>query len=131
MEYDSRRRLERNQAGEPDKGGNRARFEKELFFLKSFAFARLLIIGAKDYQGLADFVASGNSHSRINPASVVNTLRAFEARYIPVVFALTPDDAAVMVENWVEFFVKSWEASNHRYEIRKKQDERKTTEEGA
>jgi hypothetical protein len=122
LEFDSVRRLEKNQAGESDKGGNRARFERELFVLRTFEFARLLIVGTTGYQGLFDYVATGRSHSRINPLSVVNTLRAFDARYIPVVFALTPDDAAIMVEDWATWFVHSWESSNKRYEIRKKQD---------
>jgi ERCC4-type nuclease len=68
--------------------GPRDRFEHELHRLRGFRFKRLLIVGNRED------IAAGRFHSRINPKSVLATIDTFEARYLPVVFAATPQEAA-------------------------------------
>lgn len=79
-------------------GENRARFERELHRLRGFQFARLLIVGS------VDDIERHEYRSRIEPKVVLNTLSAFEARYIPVVFQPTPTAAAMQVEKWAFWF---------------------------
>lgn len=76
-------------------GSDRKRFEGQLQRLRGYAFARLLIVGSE-----ADLVA-GNYRSNLKPLAAMNSLHAFEARFIPVVWAATPEDAARLVERWV------------------------------
>ncbi len=79
----------------------RERFCRELHRLRGHRFKRLLIIGSR-----AD-IEAGNYRSRIKPASVLNTLSAFEIRYeVPVVFAATPELAARLVERWAYYMAR-------------------------
>ena len=76
-------------------GVDRARFERELHRLRGFKFKRLLVVGTPEE------IAGHQYRSRIEPDAVINTLAALEVRYeVPVVFAATPDDAALWVEQW-------------------------------
>lgn len=76
-------------------GIDRARFERELLRLRSFRFKRLLVVGRQED------IEAGNYRSRIAPGSVIGTLAMIEHRYeVPVVFAATPEDAALLVETW-------------------------------
>jgi DNA excision repair protein ERCC-4 len=79
-------------------GSNRERFERELHRLRGFWFARLLIVGSE-----AD-VEAHRYASHINPNSVLHTVRAFEARYVPVVWAPCPERAGELVQNWAYWF---------------------------
>lgn len=82
-------------------GDNRARFERELHRLRGFRFKRLLIVGHQIE------VEQHRYRSATSPKSILSTLAAFEIRYdIPVVWATTPDDAAVLVERWVWWFAR-------------------------
>jgi len=81
-------------------GTNRDRFERELLRLRSYRFKRLLVIGERED------IAAGHYHSRIAPKAVLATLGAFEARYLPVVFAQTPEEGARLVENWCWYFAR-------------------------
>ncbi len=74
--------------------GERDRFERELHRLRGFRFARLLIVATPEAIRRHDYV------SNISPKAVLNSLAAWEARFIPVVFAPTPADAARLVEAW-------------------------------
>jgi len=75
-------------------GESRERFGRELHRLRGFRFARLLVVGTP-----ADIEAA-NYRSNIKPQSVLATLAAIEARYVPVVFAADPAAAASQVESW-------------------------------
>ena len=79
-------------------GENRARFERELHRLRGFQFARLLIVGS------VDDIVRHEYRSRIEPKVVLNTLSAFEVRYIPIAFAPTSAEAASQIEKWVYWF---------------------------
>ena len=81
-------------------GANRDRFERELLRLRGYRFRRLLVIGSRDD------IAAGRYHSKIAPKAVLATLGAFEARYLPVVFAATPQEAAALIEKWVWYFAR-------------------------
>jgi DNA excision repair protein ERCC-4 len=79
--------------------GNRERFERELHRLRGFRFKRLVIVGTERE------IRQGVTHSRINPASVLATLNAFEMRYdLPVVFCPTAEIAARKIETWAYWF---------------------------
>jgi DNA excision repair protein ERCC-4 len=76
-------------------GSNRERFEHELHRLRGYRFKRLLVIGTR-----AD-IEAGTYRSNIRPASVLGSLAAWEIRYdVPVVYAATADEGAVVVERW-------------------------------
>jgi ERCC4-type nuclease len=77
---------------------SRERFEHELHRLRGFRFKRLLVVGSRED------IAAGHYHSRIAPKAVLATLGAFETRYVPVVFAATPEEAARMIEQWAFYF---------------------------
>lgn len=81
-------------------GDNRARFERELIRLRGFWFSRLLIVGVPSE------ISTHRYRSNINPKSVLHSLAAFEARYIPIVWAATPEDGARMVEKWAFWFAR-------------------------
>jgi ERCC4-type nuclease len=81
-------------------GDNRERFERELHRLRGFRFARLLIIGSE-----AEITAQ-RYHSNISPKAVLHTLRAFEARYIPVVWEPIEQKAAGLIEQWAFWFAR-------------------------
>ena len=79
----------------------RERFEHELLRLRGHRFRRLLIIGS--YED----IAAGRYHSRVNPRSVLATLSTFEIRYdLPVVFASTPQEGAMLVERWCWYYAR-------------------------
>lgn len=74
--------------------GERERFERELERLRGFPFARLLVVGS---------VAEIERHeyrSAVSPSAVLHSLHAWEARFVPVVFASCPREAARLVERW-------------------------------
>ncbi len=81
-------------------GANRERFERELCRIRGFDFKRLLIVGTEEE------IMAGQYYSKIKPASVIGTIRAFEVRYdIPVVYSGScSDHAALMVERWAWAF---------------------------
>ncbi len=74
--------------------GERERFERELHRLRGFRFARLLIVGRETD------IAQCRFRGGMNPKSVMHTLCAWEARFIPVVFKADPETAAQAVESW-------------------------------
>jgi len=77
-------------------GVDRARLERELHRMRGFPFKRFLVIGSQEE------IAAHQYRSRVEPDVVLNTLAAFEVRYeVPVVFAATPEDGALWVEQWV------------------------------
>lgn len=78
----------------------RERFEHELLRLRGYRFKRLLVIGTRED------IAAGRYHSRVAPKSVLATLGAFEVRYLPVVFAATPQEAAALIERWCWYFAR-------------------------
>ena len=76
-------------------GSNRARFENELHRLRGCRFKRLLIVGGRSE------IEQHRYRSRIQPASVLGSLAAWEIRFdCPVVFAADPFEAARRVEVW-------------------------------
>jgi ERCC4-type nuclease len=79
-------------------GSNRERFEHELHRLRGYQFKRLLVVGSRED------IAAGRYYSKISSKSVLSTLGAFEIRYLPVVFAATPQEAAAIVERWGWYF---------------------------
>lgn len=82
-------------------GENRQRFERELCRLRGMDFARLLIVGS-----MADILAH-RYISKIPPASVLGSLAAWEIRYdVPVVWADTPETAALNVERWAMYYAR-------------------------
>jgi DNA excision repair protein ERCC-4 len=81
-------------------GENRNRFERELHRLRGFWFARLLIIGSE-----AD-IEGHRYRSQMKPRSVLHTVRAFEARYVPVVWETDAARAAELIETWVYWFAR-------------------------
>jgi DNA excision repair protein ERCC-4 len=81
-------------------GDGRERFERELHRLRGFRFARLLIIGTEQD------ITEHNYRSNVSPKVVLNTLKAFEARYLPVAWAADPAKAADMVETWAFWFAR-------------------------
>jgi DNA excision repair protein ERCC-4 len=77
------------------------RFERELHRLRGFKFKRLVIVGTERE------IRQGVLHSRINPASVLATLNAFEVRYdLPIVFCPTASLAAQKIESWAFWFAR-------------------------
>lgn len=80
--------------------GERERFERELHRLRGFRFARLLVIGDLSQ------IRRHEYRSNVTPRAVLNSLHAWEARFIPVVFSPTPADAARHVETWAFWFAR-------------------------
>ena len=81
-------------------GDNRSRLERELHRLRGFRFARLLIVGNKWE------IEAHKYRSAIKPNVVFNSLAAWEARYIPVVWVDHPEQAAELVEKWIWWFAR-------------------------
>jgi len=79
-------------------GDNRERFERELHRLRGFQFARLLIVGREEE------IDNHNYRSNIDPKVILHTLRAFEVRYVPVVWAESPAKAAELIESWAFWY---------------------------
>ncbi len=74
----------------------RERFAREMERLRGYSFRRLLLVGTR-----AQIEAHGYA-SKVAPAALLGSLAAWEIRYsVPVVFAATPEAAAVEVERWV------------------------------
>jgi hypothetical protein len=61
-------------------------------------FKRLLVVGTRED------IAAGHYHSKIAPKAVLATLGAFEVRYLPIVFADTPEAGAREVERWAWWY---------------------------
>lgn len=81
--------------------GERERFERELHRLRGYRFKRLLVVGTHGE------VEGHRYRSNASPKSVLASLSAFEVRYdLPVVWSATPEDAAVVVENWAWWFAR-------------------------
>jgi DNA excision repair protein ERCC-4 len=72
----------------------RERFTRELERLRGYRFARLLIIGT------AGEIQQGHYRSRAAPKAVLHSLYSLEAKFLPVVFAATPEAGAELVERW-------------------------------
>src|SRR5512133_146345 len=90
-------------------GQERERFERELERLESYWFRRLLIVGNESD------VRAHKYRSRISPASIIGSLAAWEIRYdIPVVWAATPDLAALAIEKWVRYFARELRLERER-----------------
>lgn len=81
--------------------GERERFERELHRLRGCRFKRLLVVGTRAE------VEGHTYRSAASPKSVIASLSAFEVRYdLPVVWAATPEEAAVVVEGWAWWFAR-------------------------
>lgn len=81
--------------------GERERFWRELERLRGMqgrGFARLLIIGTQRE------LAAVLSRRAVKVAQVMGSLAAIDARFIPVVWAATPEQAAAMVEGWAWYY---------------------------
>jgi DNA excision repair protein ERCC-4 len=80
----------------------RDRFTREMERLRGYEFRRLLIVGTR---------AQVEAHaytSRATPAAILGSLAAWEIRYsVPVVFAPTPEAAAVEVERWAWYTARA------------------------
>ena len=84
-------------------GDSRERFERELHRLRGFRFTRLLVVGTVDQ------ITQHTYRSQVKPASVLNSLAAWEVRYsIPVVFRRTAESAAEQVETWAWWFAREY-----------------------
>jgi ERCC4-type nuclease len=86
-------------------GDKRRRLERELHRLRGFWFARLLIIGSERD------IEAHCYRSKMNPRSVLHTVRAFEARYVPVVWEPSVQSAAERIETWVYWFAREMSKS--------------------
>lgn len=75
-------------------GVDRDRFERQLDRMRAYQYPRLLIVG-----DASDFI-NGRYRSRLDPAKGLSSLRAFEARYIPIWWESTAESAARRVELW-------------------------------
>lgn len=81
-------------------GPERDRFERELHRLRGYRFARLLIVGCEAE------ITTHRYRGNMSPKSVLHTVRAFEARYVPVVWEPFPEKAAELVERWVYWLAR-------------------------
>ena len=81
-------------------GENRERMERHLHRLRGFRFARLLIIGSRWE------IEAHKYRSAIKPKVIFNSLAAWEARYIPVVWTEHPVQAAELVERWIWWYAR-------------------------
>ena len=73
----------------------RERFMRELHRMRSYNFARLLIIGSEQ-----EIQQGSSRHRGINPKAILHSLAAIEARGVPVCFSPSPVTAAALVEKW-------------------------------
>ena len=81
-------------------GENRSRLERELHRLRGFRFARLLIVGNRWE------IEAHQYRSAVKPSVVLNSLAAWEARYIPVVWVDHPTKGAELIEHWTWWFAR-------------------------
>ncbi len=79
----------------------RERFTRELERLRGYRFARLLVIGAPGQ------IEQGHYRSRTSPKAILHSLYSVEAKYLPVVWARTPQEGAELVERWCFWFARS------------------------
>jgi len=79
----------------------RERFIRELERLRGYRFARLLVIG---WPGQ---IEQGQYRGRTPPKVIMHTLHSFEAKYLPVVWARTPQEGAELVQRWAFWFARS------------------------
>jgi ERCC4-type nuclease len=80
-------------------GDNRERFERELHRLRGYRFKRLMVVGTRVE------VEQHRYRSNVSPASVLGSIQAWEVRYdVPLVWAASPEDGAIMVERWAHYF---------------------------
>jgi hypothetical protein len=54
-------------------------------------------------------VEQGRYRSQITPKAVLATVAAFEARYVPVVWAANEIEAAALVHQWAYYFVREFD----------------------
>ena len=81
--------------------GERERFWRELERVKAIqggGFARLLIIGTR--RELAEVLA----RRAVTAEQIQGSLASIDARFVPVVWAATPEQAAAMIEGWAWYF---------------------------
>lgn len=76
----------------------RERFEYELTRARGFDFARLLIVGRKIE------LMQELSRRKASVQSIAGSLAAIDSRLVPVVWADTPEKAALMVERWAVYY---------------------------
>jgi len=79
----------------------RERFTRELERMRGYRFARLLVIGAPGQ------IEEGRYRSRTPPKAILHSLYSVEAKYLPVVWAPTPQEGAELVERWSFWFARS------------------------
>ena len=80
----------------------RERFAREMERLKGMNFARLLIIGS-----IQD-IEQQQYRAGIQPKAVLNTLSSWEIKYsVPVVFASTPEQGAILIEQWAYYYARN------------------------
>ena len=84
----------------------RQRFIRELERMRGMDFARLLIVGRP-----CD-LAAHLARRAVSAASILGSLEAVNTRLVPVVWAPTPQHAALAVERWACYFyagaAKAW-----------------------
>lgn len=83
----------------------RERFERELVRLRGFEFRRILIVGSKLE------IEQHKYRSNANPRAVLASLSAYNVRFAPVVFAPTPEAAAILIEQWAVWFAYSLQSA--------------------
>ena len=81
-------------------GRHRERFERELHRLRGYRFARLLIVGVPAE------ITTHRYHGSVAPKSIHHSLAAWEIRYVPVVWAETPERAAALIERWAYWLAR-------------------------
>jgi ERCC4-type nuclease len=86
--------IERKSVADLGKAFERARFTRELERLRGFPFARLLVIGTVDQ------IELGMYRSTASPKAILHSLWSIEAKFVPVVFAASPQAGAELVERW-------------------------------
>lgn len=79
----------------------RERFTRELERLRGYPFARLLVIGSE-----AD-ILTGRYRSGANPKAMLHSLYSIESKFVPVVFAPTPEAGARLIERWAFWYARS------------------------
>ena len=80
----------------------RARLKREFVRLRGFRFSRLLIVGTRAE------IMRHEYRSEIKPQSVLASLDAWDAEWLPVVHVRTPLDGARVVETWAYWFARAY-----------------------
>ena len=73
----------------------RERFTRELERLRGYRFARLLVIGSEEA------IATKQYRGCANPKAMMHSIYSIEAKFVPVVFAPTPEAGAQLVERCI------------------------------